>query len=224
MTSTGSTRRAIDRARARAVACALVVLGLAAGVAGCGIPADDGPRAIPDEGTPDDLGADVDVGGGQTATADLYFTRSDGEEDRLVPVRSEVPSGAGEAPTPAIVLDELLAGPSAEDEGLATKLPNATGLASQPELDDGILVIDLNDAISDIQGDGAQLAFGQLVCTADALAGVDGVLFTREGESQPAPDGEGETDSRPRTCDDYSNLVDPAITLDSTGSPEPTGD
>jgi hypothetical protein len=203
---------------------ALLAAALAIALAACGIPADDSPRAIPDERAPDDLGSDVDVGGGQTATADIFFTRSDGEEDRLVPVRREVATGAASAPAPATVLDALLAGPEDEDEGLATKLPNATGLASQPVLEDGILVIDLNDAISGVQGDGAQLAFGQLVCTADGLAGVDGVVFTREGERQQAPDGEGETDSGARTCDDYSNLVDPTVTVDGTSSPEPASD
>jgi hypothetical protein len=215
------TSRAL-RTGPRALACALAA-GLAVASSACGIPADDSPRAIADEGAPDDLGTEVEVGGGQTGTADLYFTRSDGEADRLVPVRREVPTGPGGAPAPATVLDALLDGPEDEEEGLATKLPNATGLASQPMLENGILVIDLTDTISGVQGDGAQLAFGQLVCTADALAGVDGVRFTREGESQQAPDGEGETDSGARTCDDYSNLIDPTVAAESGAGTDSTG-
>ncbi len=211
---------------ARAAALVALTCLLAGPLAACGIPADEGPRAISDEGAPDDLGTDVEVNGGQSATADLYFTRSDGEQDRLIPVERQVPTGGSSSPAPATVFEALLDGPSGTDnvEGLATKLPNATALAGPPDLTGGVLTVDLNQAISGVQGVGAQLAFGQLVCTGDALAGVDGIRFTREGRPQAATIGNGETDTGVLTCDDYGNLLDPTVTLDDAGSPEAAGD
>ena len=66
--------------------------------------------------------------------------------------------------------------------------------------------VDLDSGMSGIQGDGARLAYGQIVCTADALEGVEGVLFTIEGEPVQPPNGQGETGSAPLTCAAYDEL------------------
>jgi spore germination protein GerM len=106
------------------------------------------------------------------------------------------------------VLDRLLAGVPAEAdaEGIVTRIPADTALAAQPELQAGILSVDLDSGMSGIQGDGARLAYGQIVCTADALEGVEGVLFTIEGEPVQPPNGQGETGSAPLTCAAYDEL------------------
>ena len=58
-----------------------------------------------------------------------------------------------------------------------------------------------------MQGDGARLAFGQMVCTVDALDGVEGVVFEIEGDPVNPLVGDGETSSAPLTCDEYDNLL-----------------
>lgn len=197
-------------------ACLAVLLGASAA---CGIPGDDSPRPIDQEqipaaGTDDPGGADD----GNTAVADLYFATPGDTAQRLVPVRREVPAGSQSAPTPSTVLENLLLGkreddqPVGEDDiaNIVTLIPPQTQLASPPELTDGVLTVDLNNAINFVQAEGAQTAYGQLVCTADALDEVEGVLFTIDGGPVSAPTA-GENSSEPLTCDDYAGL----------GAPEP---
>jgi spore germination protein GerM len=194
---------------------AALVLLVASGVGACGIPADDGPRTISQEQVPDDLedGADA-ADEGQTQPADLYFARFDGERDNLVVVEREVPTGgSASTPTPATVLESLLVGVLDDDAGadsIVTKIPADTALASQPELAGGVLTVDLNAAISGVQADGARLAYGQMVCTVDALDEVEGVLFTIEGEPVQPPAGDGQASSAPLTCESYAGLLEDA--------------
>lgn len=190
---------------------ALAAVVLLATSAACGIPADDKPRDLPEEQVPeaDSGGADI-TADGQTLIADLFFTHFDGDRDKLVPVEREVLAvGSSSTPTPATVLEALLAGVQSTDEGagdIVTKIPADTALSGQPELVDGLLTVHLNPAISGVTGDGARLAYGQMVCTADALEGVERVVFTVDGERVNPPTGEGPTASRPLMCVDYDSL------------------
>jgi spore germination protein GerM len=197
----------VRRARAALAAAALAV-----GLAACGIPADDEPRAIPEEQAP----SRPDAGGGvpdqaRTTTAQLYFTRYDGSRDNLVAVTAEVAAGSSGAPTPATVLEALLEGPDAldVDDNLVTRIPAGTALDGQPELHPGgVLRVHLTAAINGVQGDGARLAFGQMVCTLDSLEGVNSVLFAVDGEAVRAPTGQGENVSSPLSCNEYENLME----------------
>ncbi|HEX5946623.1 MAG TPA: GerMN domain-containing protein [Acidimicrobiales bacterium] len=207
--------RALPRPRARA-RMALGVVVLLGSLAACGIPGDEGPRAIDQEQIPDQgAAAGGAPGDGRTALADLYFTTHDGTRDRLVVVQRQVPAGgSASAPTPSTVLENLLLGTQEGDdpvgdtnlENVVTLIPPQTQLASPPELADGILTVDLNTAINGVQGEGARSAYGQLVCTADALVDVRGVLFSIDGEPVNAPTA-GENSGEPLTCDDYANMV-----------------
>jgi spore germination protein GerM len=199
--------------RTRRLAAALVLAATTA--AGCGIPADDGPRAISQEQRPDRGGDSLDnAAGGATDMATLYFTRFDGDRTLIVPVEVPVPvDAATSTPDPANVLETLLIGrteDSAAAEGLQTKIPPDTALASPPVLQpDGTLDVDLTSGVFDTQADGARLAYGQIACTADALAGVEAVRFRVEGEPLRAPDGDGQSTELPVTCDSYANLLAP---------------
>ena len=205
--------RALPRPRSRARG-ALAVVVLLGSLAACGIPGDEGPRAIDQEQIPDEgAAANGAPGDGRTALADLYF--NDGTRDRLVVVQRQVPAGgSASAPTPSTVLENLLLGTQEGDdpvgdtnlENVVTLIPPQTQLASPPELTGGILTVDLNTAINGVQGEGARSAYGQLVCTADALVEVRGVLFAIDGEPVNAPTA-GENSSEPLTCDHYANMV-----------------
>jgi spore germination protein GerM len=196
----------VSRARARwAVAC-LVAVGM---LGACGIPADDEPRAISPDSVPDDAEETTPTDASDTLQADLYFTRFDGDRNVLVRTEREVPAGGSSStPTPATVLEALLAGPQEADASanIVTSIPAGTSLASTMLAGD-ILVVDLNAAISGVQADGARLAFGQMVCTATALAEVGSVRFTVEGAPLAPPTGDGETSDAPLTCDAYDNLT-----------------
>jgi spore germination protein GerM len=196
--------------RARAI---LGVVLLAVGAAACGIPADDGPRAITQDQRPAELESDSEVtSGGQTLVTDLYFTRFDGSRHNLVPIeRAVVTGGSSSRPTPATVLEALLAGVPDDEQAsdLVTRIPADTALDGPPDLDStGVLTVYLSAAISGVQGDGARLAYGQLVCTADALDEVRSVRFAVDGQPVQAPTGEGETSNAPLTCDSYDNLTE----------------
>ena len=131
---------------------------------------------------------------------DLYFVHSEDDRDVLTTVEREVPvrSESGQ-PTPATVLESLLGGVTAEERdeaAVVNRIPPDTALASQPVLSGGTLTVDLDRRISTVQGDGARLAYGQMVCTMDALDEVERVLFLVEGEAVQPPDGNGEVEQR----------------------------
>lgn len=194
---------------ARTTGLGLLVAGL---VAGCGIPADDEPRAITQESIPDELTGQDDVDAdGRTLVVDLYFTRFDGEEEWLVPIERKVPTGGSSStPTAATVLDALLARPTEAERDVhrvVTKIPADTALASRPELDGGVLTVDLNEGINGVQGVGAPLAYGQMVCSVDGLEGIDGVRFAIEGAAIQAPTGDGSLTSDPVTCAAYADRL-----------------
>ncbi|MBN2623538.1 MAG: GerMN domain-containing protein [Acidimicrobiales bacterium] len=196
--------------RARIVALTLLVAALAVG---CGIPADEEPRAVSDQTVPEELARPTDpVEEGRSMRATLFFTRYVDERSGVL-VRTErdvATGGAGSAP-PTLVLEALLEGVvdgGEQDEGIVTRIPANTVLANPPELDGGILTIDLSAAIRGVMGDGAKLAYGQMVCTATELAEVEAVLFTVEGDPVWPPTGDGETSDGPLACTSYANLLE----------------
>lgn len=194
----------------RAAGLVLVLTGAAAA---CGIPADDSPRAVTDRAMPEELDDAIGNLDGQRTRTVIFFSRFDDDRgDILVPTEREVPAGGPSGqPTPGTVLEALFAG--VEDDGdtgerLVTKVPADTDLASQPQLAaDGTLTIDLNSAISGVQSDGAQLAYGQMVCTVTNLERVDQVLFTVDGQPTWPPTGEGVSSDGPLSCTSYSSLL-----------------
>jgi spore germination protein GerM len=191
----------------RWLALAVVMLG----AVGCGIPTDDRPRAISRENVAGE-GAGVTTETTaplETVPAEIYLVQSP-EDPRLVPVDRRVAAGTSSAgPDPAAVLETLLratANSREQADGITNLIPEGTRLASQPELAGRTLVIDLTPAIFNVRGENQRAAFGQIVCTADALAGVDGVRFEVEGEPRDAQVDSGATEG-PVTCArDYERL------------------
>jgi spore germination protein GerM len=200
------------RRSSRPPAAALAAATLAAVlVAACGVPTDEQPRAISREQAPDlDEGKDG-TSPAVTRPAMLYLTRTDGTTNYLVPVQVQVPVGTSSAaPTPGTALETLLAyvpNDDLRDQGFTSRIPPNTALASTPELDeDGVLVVNLNSNIDNVQAEGSRLAFGQIVCTAMAFDEVKAVRFEVEGQPRAAPKGDGEASTEPVTCTSYDNL------------------
>ena len=96
--------------------------------AGCGIPTDDGPRAISRENVPADVvDATTEATASQpTVTAPIYLVESP-EDPRLVTVDRRVPAGSPAAgPDPAAVLETLLratANPQEQAGGITNLIP-----------------------------------------------------------------------------------------------------
>ena len=197
------------RHRPAALAAAGMAMAL---IAACGVPADDEPRAISQEQQPSQDLTD-DTSDGQTGPATLYLVRFDGTNNLLSPVEVEVPVASASAPTPATALETLLGDTpdqALQEDGYNTAIPANTRLMSPPLLDDeGVLTIDINEPLYRVQAPGSSLAFGQIVCTADAFDEVGAVQLRLDGVVRPAPMGDGESSSQPLTCDAYRNLVDP---------------
>jgi spore germination protein GerM len=184
----------------------------ALGVVGCGIPTDDSPRAISSENVPDDVADDTTepTPSQSTVSAPIYLVQSS-EDPRLAPVQRPVPSGSpGAGPDPAAVLETLLtatANPQERAAGITNLIPEDTHQASQPELTGGTLEVDLTSGIFDVEGENQRAAFGQIVCTANGLAGVNSVRFLVEGEPRNIPTDAGEADG-PVNCErDYRRLM-----------------
>lgn len=197
----------------RRTLAALVGLALLLAAA-CGVPADDKPRAISREQIPGEAGAAGDpTANARTKPTHLYYTQFVGDRNQLVPVVVPVPIGSSTdtGPPPAAVLETLLSGIPGGEENVkryTTNIPPKTALASPPQIDRaGTLTVDLNDAIFDVGSPASRLAFGQIVCTADALPGVNAVRFEVAGRARPVPMGDGEASSEPLTCKSYENLT-----------------
>ena len=201
----------MSRCVRRGLRCWAALAAVMLGAAGCGIPTDDGPRAISRENVPDDVGdATSETTAPQpTVTAPIYLVHSP-EDPRLVAVDRRVAASSPSAePDPAAVLETLLTASANRREqaaGITNLIPEDTRLASQPELARGTLVVDLTSEIFDVEGENQRTAFGQIVCTADAIEGVDAVRFQVQGEPTEAQVDSGTTGG-PVTCArDYERL------------------
>jgi spore germination protein GerM len=186
--------------RRRAVLVVLAAMALA----GCGVPTDDTPRALPAERVPfgllepDPTGAPTGVPGAATRRS-VYLV----QENRLVELTKEVP-----APGTAVdTLRELLMGPDAEDieQGLITRIPSGTVVLDVTAPVEGVATINLSGDLS-AAGEGLRLAFAQMVYTATAVPGIDRVLFAIDGTPRDVPDDQGETTAEPLGRSDFAQF------------------
>jgi hypothetical protein len=165
-------------------------------VAGCGVPIDDGPRAI--SRTTVDPSVDdsrvtpttSDRPGAVEVTA--YFIG----DQRLVGVAFPVDDEPGLRDALAFALGE-------PPRQLTTALPSGTQILSA-EVVDAVAVIDLTSEINDISGQSQKQAYAQLAFTAFTFADVVRVQFLVDGEPVDAPTDDG--NKAVVTPDDFSEL------------------
>ncbi len=178
------------------------VLALACGAvlsAGCGVPDDESPRALPPDSVPFGLLA--------TSTTTTARPQPPPVVEELVPVYL-VDNQSGQlvevlrpVPVPASVrraLEELLEGPSDAElaGGLSSSLPSGTELLGVEGPAAGVVTIDMSD-LSGIAGAGQRLALAQVVFTATAAADVESVLFKFGGQPSEVPNDQGQSTSEP---------------------------
>jgi spore germination protein GerM len=171
----------------------------ASGLAGCGVPLDDAPRDIRVPGEANASGGPSPGVAGSTVRR-LYLVR----DGRLVRVPRRVPAPR----TPREQLDDLLAGPTAEesDEGLTSALTTMT--VTDLQLVDRRATIVLGDPSELGVRSDEVLAFGQIVCTLTSLPDVGTVSFVADGRPLRVPRADGSLTDSPLTIADYSALVD----------------
>ncbi len=181
----------------------VAVVGLA--LAGCGVPMDDSPRAIPNEqqasveGQP---GAPAQAGGASSPKVFFLTAQSPQGGERLQGVSRNVGT------SPSSVLAALLQGlaPDEQDRRLQTFIPPGTTLLDADLLGDGTLVIDVDDAFFDAKGESQIKAVAQVVYTATDLLEVERVRLLVDGQERDWLRGDGIAVSTALTPFDYPEL------------------
>ncbi len=126
----------------------------------------------------------------------LYLTR----DGALVAVTRQ----ADHAVDLSELMDTLLAGPTEAEQaqGLGSALPGAN-VISQVRLNDDEAEVNLAAPLDGTGRSDAVLAIAQVVCTLDARAEVNGVVFIRDGEVVAVPRHDGALAKGPLTLADY---------------------
>jgi hypothetical protein len=182
------------------LAALLAVLAL---TAGCGVPQDDGPRALDPSAAP--FAAFVPEAApepqGDRPVA-LYLVRA----DRLQRTERRI-----ETPAPSRVLRQLLEGPTSQEltAGLTTAIP-ATVTIERLEMQSDIAVVSLAGLEQEQIRTDQLTAFAQIVATLDALPGVEGVRFRSGGADLEVPRGDSSLTDGPLKAADYAELLQPA--------------
>jgi len=165
--------------------------------AGCGVPADRHPVAVPGGVVRPALGPTTTTPTPATQ-ATLFFVQA----EQLVPVVRSVTRPDLEA-----VLEVLLTGPTEAElaAGLRTAISPQRNIRSV-HTDGTTAVIDLTTTFVEVGGEEQILALAQIVLTATGTPGITNVRFELEGQPVEVPRAEGTLSSGPLTASDYAAL------------------
>lgn len=176
-----------------------LLVALAVGVTGCGVPQDRAPRALnpgaPAFAAPSGTPMAEPDGPGRVA---LYFIR----DGKVVLTTRAVRRST---PVPAL-LTLLLAGPTPTERkaGLGTALPTSVSV-EDVTVEAGTAIVSLGGPAEQVSNAGT-LAFAQIVATLTP-GRVDGVRFRRDNQDLDVPRGDGLLSSRPLDRNDYAGLL-----------------
>jgi hypothetical protein len=195
---------------ARLAAGAGLVVVLA--VAGCGVPTDGAPEAIPASSVPFGL-ASAEPSAPSATAAPVHL-----DEPRiylvvpsnaLVPIARQIPAGTVRERL-AILLKYLAAGPTKLEKRhqISTSLPPDIVLRVRDVTGDRV-TIDIGGPADAPSGKESRRAVAQIVLTATSLPEVHAVLLTSDGTPVEAPLPSGELTSAPLTALDYTPLLHP---------------
>lgn len=192
--STGRAENRASRTASFATATA-VVLSVVFGVAGCGVPIDDNPRAIGRStisSETEELRQTPTTSNSPGARqVSVYFMRN----ESIAPVSFPVDG----LPTLAEVLAFTVGEPPA---GYNTAIPSGTAILSA-QVNDDDAAIDLTPDINNISGQAQKQAYAQLAFTAFTFADVDTIRFSVDGNPVDAPTDNGNRELvRPGDYDD----------------------
>jgi hypothetical protein len=175
-------------------------------LASCGVPADSKPRPIPDNQVPFDLLAPSTTSPPATtapvATAPVTIFLLGPE--RLVGVQRTVAA----PPSLGTVLASLVQGPTDAEamQGLRGAInPQTSVLAAQ--INGDIAVVNVSGAFSGLGVQDQISALAQIVYTATAISGVDGVQIAVNSATVDVPRGDGSTTRDPLRRSDFASLA-----------------
>ena len=180
------------RCRRRRWLAVITLAAVAAVAAGCGVPVDRGPTALPRRGVPFGLlapGTPTSSTSSQpppvAVTVQVFLLLPTGH---LAPVNRDVP-----VPAPlTMVLGALVDGPTNAEAaaGLGTAIPAQTQVIAAT-VAAGTATVDLGGPFGQLVGQAQIDAVAQIVFTATALPGVTGVTFELSGQPIDVPTASG---------------------------------
>ncbi|GAB3347492.1 GerMN domain-containing protein [Modestobacter lapidis] len=193
----------------RGLAAALLALPL---LCSCGVPTGGPPEIIAPSDVPYGLASPGATGPAVPSPAPevgeprIYLV---GEDDVLVPRGRQPPQGTLREQV-AELLGDLADGPTPgeRNDQISTTLPPEVQLTVTDVSGDTVTVDVAGSADSSTIRE-SRPAVAQIVLTATSLAGVAGVLLTRDGEPVEAPLPSGQLTSRPLTAADYAEFLTP---------------
>lgn len=187
----------------RRVIASFVGTVLLACAGGCGFPAQDEARSLPD----DELPVGLQPGATPPSTAPVDTEPAtiwlvDG--DALSAVRHALAAPA----SIESVTTELLKGPSEAEQtrGLRSALPDPN-VVSDSSLSRGVATVDLTSSFAEISPEDQLLAVGQFVLTLTDLRGVGSVQFTVDGVPAAVPTPTGESTEQPAFREQFLELT-----------------
>lgn len=190
------------------------------GLLGCAVPEDDEPRDLDLSSVPFSLLATsttttTEAQEPSVAQADVSVYLVDNDDaDQLVEVTRTVSAPA----SVRVALAELLSGPTGTElsNGLTSAISRSTALLGVDGPQGGVVTVNLSDDVSSIGGQSQRMALAQVVFTATAAPGVEGVLFAFEGQPSQVPDGQGQSTAEPLDRADFATF-DPTAPEPATG-------
>ena len=198
----------------------LVLLAVLMAVAGCAIQPDGAPRDIPENEQPN-VDALPATGGAATGSS-LIFLVDDAAEPRLLRsvMRDVRPERPGSRPGISAVLGTLFRGPNATEstDDLSSAIPPDLELIRKPRSEGRTWVIDVNEALDQLDAADLRIALAQIVTTATALESVDEVKIRVNGEKRKWPKGDGSLTEQDEALTSYDF---PGI-VESTQPPYPS--
>lgn len=202
----------------------VLVIAVAIGVSGCGIPLDESPQVVAAE----DLPVPLQPGTSTTTTTPdtvqterltIYLVDPGDGEPTLEPVTREVPIVEAGADNARVALEQLIAGPTSEEQLEANLSTSIVSTGDQPiEVVEtrrevaGQLVVVLSQNPG-LEGRAGIVSFGQIVFTVTELDGLDSVRFlivNADGVEEDIPVRTDTTEGdvrRPVGRDDYTSLL-----------------
>lgn len=203
------------RLRAGATRICLVALAFCLALSGCGIPEDSSPRALEEPVQPTAAPPTPTPPPAQTRTATIF----------LLDANSRVAKVERELVERRIVnlIEELIRDPSDEEKerSLTTAVPSGVALATDPNVTDGLAVLDLAPGgLEILEGTELTQALAQIVWTMTNLETIERVEIRIGGEPKTwiTPDEGEQTNLRQRHFESF----DPEYVEPPTPTPEPT--
>ena len=206
----------------------LVVISVGIVAMGCTLRSDEKPRAIPKDAVPKALSQqNPSSTTTQPATSDtqqrvVYLVRAQGATETLVSQRVAIRTPANPQDLPRAVIERLINNPPVSDKSEFTSaIPPGTTIRSVVQKDD-ILYVDLRN-LGSIEGTRQRLAVAQIVFTATAIEGINGVHFSIDGSPSAVPlDDRSSEIGAQITRDDFPKLR-PGASAATTTTLEPDG-